>query len=471
MAGELLQFGPVRGRARIDAIDVLRGIAILGILFMNIPFMGTNVSSWMYDFRRLSWSAADQATWATIQIFWDGTQRGLFELLFGAGVMVFTAKAMKPDDPVIVADLYYRRNLLLMLFGLIDIFVIAWVGDILLAYGLAALLLFPFRKASPRVLLAMGMSFAAFVAVTGAFEYQEQVERIHKVEALQQKQASGASLSAEDRKTLSDWQEKVDRHDLSKQPGKKDQQAIDAERKAREGWPHQYVMFAWFIWNKIFGDGNGLFFTVLEAVPAMCIGMALFKWGVIQGDRSAGFYAGLALAGYVAGCGLRAWYVVEIFRFTPWPNSGMMTAEVARLSVTLGHVGLFNLLMKTATGRTVLAPFKAAGRMAFSIYILTSIVTMWFVFAPWGLGLWDKLGWMQLMVAAAVIDVFMLVFANLWLRFFLSGPLEWSWRSLTYWTRQPFVRGKAVSREEGESPLPDAPVMPGSGTPPGALPA
>ncbi|WP_285017967.1 DUF418 domain-containing protein [Novosphingobium sp. fls2-241-R2A-195] len=451
MAGELAQFGPVRGRARIDAIDVLRGIAILGILFMNIPFMGSNVSSWMHDFRRLSWSAADQTTWATIQIFWDGTQRGLFELLFGAGVMVFTAKAMKPDDPVQVADLYYRRNLLLILFGLIDIFVIGWVGDILLAYGLAALLLFPFRKASPKVLLAMGMAFAAFVAVSGVFAWQERVERIHKVEVLQKKQAAGAKMSAEDKKTLETWQEKVDQHDLSKPASKKDQIAIDAERKAREGWPHQYVMFAWFIWNKVFGDGNGLFFTVLEAAPAMCLGMALFKWGVIQGDRSGGFYAGLALAGYAIGCGLRAWDVVEIFKFTPWPTPGLISAEFARLSVTLGHVGLFNLLMKTAAGRTVLSPFKAAGRMAFSIYILTSIAAMWFVFAPWGLALWDKLGWAQLMVAATVIDLAMLVLANLWLRFFLSGPLEWSWRSLTYWKRQPFRRRDSMARGAEES--------------------
>ncbi|AOR75619.1 DUF418 domain-containing protein [Novosphingobium resinovorum] len=445
MAGEVAEFGPVRGRARIDVIDVMRGIAILGILYMNIPFMGTNVSSWMHDFRRLSWSAADQTTWATIQIFWEGTQRGLFELLFGAGVLVFTAKAMKPDDPVAVADLYYRRNLLLVLFGLTDIFVIGWVGDILLAYGLCALLLFPFRKTPPKVLLAMGMAFAALMAVGwpgggGVIGYQERVERIHKVEALQKKRAEGVKLSGEDKKTLDKWQEKVDAHDLSKPPSKEAQVAIDAERKARAGWPHQYVMFAWFIWNKVFGDGNGLFFTMLEAVPAMCLGMALFKWGVIQGGRSMGFYAGLAIVAYGVGCGLRAWDVAEIYKFTPWPTPGTIAGEFARLAVTVGHVGLFNLLMKTQAGRTVLSPFKAAGRMAFSIYILTSIVTLWFVFAPWGLGLWGKFGWTELAIAATVIDVVMLVLANVWLRFFLSGPLEWIWRSLTYWKRQPFLR-------------------------------
>jgi uncharacterized protein len=443
MAGEAAEFGPVRGRARIDVLDVLRGVAILGILFMNIPFMGTNVSSWMTDFRRLSWSAADQVTWATIAVVWEGTQRGLFEFLFGAGILVFTAKAMKPDDPVLVADLYYRRNLLLVAFGLIDIFVIGWVGDILLAYGLTALLLFPFRKAPPKVLLAMGLAFAALMAGGGAFGYQERIAKIHQVEALEAKRGQGARLSAEDKKTLEKWQEKRDAHDLSKPPSKEAQGAIDAERKAREGAPHQYVMFAWFVWNKIFGDGNGTFFTVLEAASGMCLGMALFKWGVIQGERSMRFYALLAVGAYAVGFGLRAWDVAEIYRFSPWPTPGMISGEFARLMVTLGHVGLLNLAMKTAAGRKALAPFKAVGRTAFSIYILTSLVTLWFVFAPWGLGLWGKFGWTELAAAAAVIDGVMLVLANLWLRFYLSGPLEWVWRSLVYWKRQPFVRSRA----------------------------
>lgn len=453
--GEAISLGPVRGRARVDVMDVLRGIAILGILFMNIPFMATNPLVWMDDIRRLSWTPADAATWATIEIFWSGTQRGLFEFLFGAGVMVLTAKAMKPEDPVAVADLYYRRNLLLVAFGLIDIFVIAWVGDILLAYGLSALLLFPFRKAPPKVLLAMGMSFAAFVAITGAIDYNERIETIHKVAALEKKQAEGARLGDKDRKTLSDWQEKRDAHDLSKPPSKKSQAMIDGERKAHEAGPWAFLTNNWGVWNKVFGDGNGTFFTVLEAVCGMFIGMALWKWGVIQGSKPVRFYAIAAVVAYGVGCGLRAWNVAEIYTFTLGPKPGWITDEFARLAVSFGHVAFFNLVMKTGAGRRVLAPFKAAGQMAFSIYILTSVVTLWFIFAPWGLGLWGKFGWAQLALAALVIDVFMLVFANVWLRFYLSGPLEWVWRTLAYGKRQPFVRHR------GEPTTPAEPGAPG----------
>jgi uncharacterized protein len=443
VVGEAVSLGPVRGRARIDVMDVLRGVAILGILFMNIPYMATSVVSWMDDIRRLSWTPADQATWATIHIIWDGTQRGLFEMLFGAGMLVLTAKAMRPEDPVAVADLYYRRNLLLIAFGCIDIFVIAWVGDILLAYGLAALFLFPFRKASPKVLLALGLGFAAFVAIGGAVQYYDRIEQIRTVQALEKKQAQGAKLGEKDRKTLSEWQEKRDAHDISKPPTKKAQAMIDEERKAREGGPLGFLMYSWGVWGKVFGAGGGTFFTVLEAVCGMFIGMALWKWGVIQGERSRRFYAITAVAAYAVGCGLRAWSVSEVFAFTLEPKVGWMTEEIGRLAVTLGHVALFNLLMKTAAGAWALSPFKAVGRMAFSIYVFTSLVTLWFIFAPWGLGLWGRFGWAQLALAAAAIDVVMLVFANVWLRFYLSGPLEWVWRTLAYGKRQPFVRHRA----------------------------
>ncbi|MFC0204955.1 DUF418 domain-containing protein [Novosphingobium soli] len=448
MTGTAAELGPVRGKARIDVLDVMRGIAILGILYMNIPFMATNVASWMDDIRRLSWSPADQVTWAAIAVFWDGTQRGLFQMLFGAGVMVFTARAMRPDDPVAVADLYYRRNLWLIAFGLIDIFLIAWVGDILLIYGLSALLLFPFRKAPPKALVAMGLSFAALMAVGwpgggGVIGYQDRVARIEQAQALEKKEQAGATLGEEDKKMVEKLREGRAARDLSQPPSKETREAIEEERQARAGSPWHYLMFAWGTWNKVFGDGNGTFFSVLEAVCAMFIGMALFKWGVIQGERSARFYAGLAVASYAVGCGLRAWHVADLYRFALAPPLSSAASEFARLAVTLGHVGLLNLMMKTEAGRNLLAPFKAAGRMAFTIYIFTSLVTLWFVFAPWGLGLWGRFGWTELALAATVIDVVMLVFANLWLRHFVSGPLEWLWRSLAYGKRQPFARAPA----------------------------
>lgn len=464
MAEGTFRLDPVRGKARIDVLDIMRGIAILGILYMNIPFMGANVSEWMPDMRRFSWSEADQFSVAFIGIFWAGTQRGLFEFLFGAGVMVLTARAMKPDGPVAVADLYYRRNLWLIVFGLIDIFVIAWVGDILLSYGLAALILFPFRKASPKALAALGMAYALFVAVIGApmsgagyAGYLERADMIRTMPQLEARKAAGETLSKEETEKLDKWAETKNALDITRPLGEEAQAQVRHEREAREGGPVQFVTYSWGVWNKIFGPGGFMLLGLFEAVCAMFIGMALWKWGVIQGQRTMRFYAALALVAYAFGCGMRAWAAVQSFRFTVEPQIIWIFGEFARLSVTLGHVALFNLLAKTKVGYLLLSPFKAAGRMAFTIYVGTSIVTLWFIFAPWGLGLWDKFGWAELTGLATVINVGMLILANIWQRYFVSGPLEWVWRSLAYWTRQPFVRrsGEPVpSTIPGASPDP-----------------
>src|SRR4051812_23648728 len=111
MAGQGIELAPVAGKSRIDVLDVLRGLAILGIFFMNIPFMAAPASKLFVDVTSIGWAPADQASWWVIQVLLEGTQRGLLELLFGAGMMVLTARAMMLDGPVAVADLYLRRNL------------------------------------------------------------------------------------------------------------------------------------------------------------------------------------------------------------------------------------------------------------------------------------------------------------------------------------------------------------------------
>ena len=102
---------PVAARARIDVLDILRGIAILGIFYMNIPFMGQAPFAFFADVRSIGWTGADQITWSVTEVLLEGTQRCLLEFLFGAGMMVLTARAMVPDGPVAIADLYLRRNL------------------------------------------------------------------------------------------------------------------------------------------------------------------------------------------------------------------------------------------------------------------------------------------------------------------------------------------------------------------------
>lgn len=425
---------PVSGKARIDILDILRGIAILGIFFMNIPFMGASISKLFIDVTALGWTPADRASWYAVQILLEGTQRGLLELLFGAGMMVLAAKAMTPDGPVAVADLYWRRNLWLLAFGLFDIFGLLWAGDILHVYALAALFLFPFRKLDPRLLLIAGLSFAAFVAVTGGVTYMERLDLTQRIAAVHEKQAAHAPLTAADKSTLQDWAKAVEH----RRGGEEMKQAAAEEAKGHAGGYVAYAkMNIGFYLAFLFPS---LVASVAEALCVMMIGVALWKWRVIQGGRSAGFYLAMMLGCYVLAVPMRWVAAGEWIGMVPIPRTGAFTYEIGRILMSLGHVAAINLAVKSAAGRAILAPFKAAGRTAFSLYFMQQIVGLWILFAPWGVGLWDKLSWSGLYAVVLGTVVLQLVIANLWVRAFANGPLEWLWRSLAYVKRQPFVK-------------------------------
>jgi uncharacterized protein len=437
MADEAATIAPVSGKARIDILDILRGIAILGIFFMNIPFMAAPIAKLFVYAPWLGWSPLDQASWYTVQIALEGTQRGLLELLFGAGMMVLAAKAMAPDGPVAVADLYWRRNLWLIVFGLFDVFILLWPGDILHIYGLAALLLFPFRKLGPNLLLALGMAYALFVAVTGGLQYHERSELIGRVHAVHEKQASHAALSADDKKILEQWRKIVVRRATG---GEEIKQIAEMEKKGHSGGLVAYARLNIGAWIG-FVSGSVLF-NVAEAFCVMLIGIALWKWGVIQGQRSAGFYLALMLLCYVPAIALRAIAAQEMTTLVPIARTGWFTLEFARIGMAIGHVALINLAVKSGLGRAILAPFKAAGRTAFSLYFLQQIIGIWILYAPWGPNLWARQSWSDMLGTALLVILGQLLLANLWIRVFANGPLEWAWRSLAYVHWQPFRKRK-----------------------------
>ena len=149
---------PVASAERIKTVDLIRGFALLGILMMNIPGFGIDNAGIINVFKG-SHTNRDYYTAAIIFTFFEGTMRGLFSMLFGAGMVLFmmNKRAMPGEAPV--AEYYYRRLLWLVLFGLFNEFILLWVGDILYFYGLCGMLLFAFRKLKPHWLIIIGVIF------------------------------------------------------------------------------------------------------------------------------------------------------------------------------------------------------------------------------------------------------------------------------------------------------------------------
>jgi uncharacterized protein len=167
---------------------------------------------------------------------------------------------------------------------------------------------------------------------------------------------------------------------------------------------------------------------------------------IIQGRARRGTYLTLLLAGYGIGLALRGSLWIERLEFQPGLQWQRQFEDVGRLAMTLGHLALIHLVLGTAAGRRLLAPFVAAGRMPLTIYLFTSFLMMWVVFAPWGFAMAGKWGQAEMAAVALLVIALELVAANLWLRRFANGPMEWLWKSLAYQRRQPFRRGGVVAR-------------------------
>lgn len=435
-ASHVVELAPVRGKDRIAVLDMLRGIAILGIFYMNIPFMAGPIAAEFGDVRRMGWAPLDQSVWLFIQTTWEGTQRGMLEFLFGAGLMVTAAKAMEPDGPVAVADLYIRRNLWLLGFGLLDIFGLLWPGDILHVYALCALALFPFRKLGLKWLSSLGLAFAAFTAVFGTVQYVERSHTQATYHVALDKQAHGQKLTKEEGDAVKEWKKKEEMIAGNDPFVKK---VVADEVKARAGTFADYAGFMWDTYMTIVTKG-GLLGGIGEAFPTMLLGIALWKLGVLQGKRTTREYLVLLVLAY--GFGMTARHIggIERMSFAPIPKTFWATNELARLAVSLGHVAAVNLLVRGAMGHAILRPFQAAGQMAFTLYFMEQFIGLWVMFSPIGLHLPGGQGWAHLAWQATLVVAGLLVFANVWMRFFVSGPFEWVWRSLAYNRRQPFRR-------------------------------
>ena len=416
---------------RIANLDVLRGIAILFILLMNIPYMGAFGDTDYYP-QAIRWTGFDRAAWG-LQLLLDGTQRGLLELLFGAGVLIMARTAMTPDGPVGVADLHMRRNLWLMGFGIFHGVVLLWSGDILLAYGMAALLVFPFRTLSVRWLLVIGIAINALLLLPDVDELLMRRALVADAIAAETRVASGVATAA-DTAVIAEWQAKqAEAH--AADPA----DVADAAAFMLAPLP-AYVAGMQALWATVEFSKPGIFYdSVIEAFGTMLIGMALFKTGIMQGQASRRTYRSLALIGYGIGLALRVPAAIADMRFDALPHLGWVMAPAARLSMTLGHVGAVTLLLGIGPGARLLAPFQAAGQMPLTLYFSASLMAI-LVFGGPLLGLWNTMGYGALFILALTVIAAQLIFANLWLRRFVTGPAEWVWKSLSYLAPQPFVR-------------------------------
>jgi uncharacterized protein len=319
-----------------------------------------------------------------------------------------------------------------MLIGAVHGYLI-WMGDILFVYAAIGMLVYLFRNRKPRTLIIVAILLLP-VGLLLSYGNAKMTEGIIvEVAEIEELQASGTELSDEQTKTLEDWE----RSRQFMAPTDEDMQDdLDVHRGGYAGIVEHRAPIV--LMMQVFVT---LFFGIWRVGALMLIGMALMKLGVFSAERSVGFYRKMMLAGYLIGLPLTIFSASDMYAHQFNPLYVMRIGGIANywgsLIVACGHIGLVMLVVKAGTLQQLMARFAAVGRMALTNYLMHSVI-LTTVFYGYGLGLYGSIPrFWQMGFVIGVIGV-QLLLSPWWLDRYRFGPVEWLWRSLTYWKRQPF---------------------------------
>ena len=424
---------PTSESSRIESLDVFRGFALLGILLLNIIGFGLLSPSYSNPgFDLTHTGTASLVTWAGVELFAEGAMRCLFSILFGAGVMLFTTGTNARSGWT-----HYRRTFWLLMFGLFDAFVLLWSGDILVTYALAGALLYLVRNQSVKALLSFAAALVLLMSLLHLmmgfglnFSYQAH-EQVVAAEAAGELD----SISQEQKELALGWEDFIGDFELTDAEVTEELNARSTSYASVFNWTikknielYQFVLPVFLFW---------------DALAMMLLGMALYKAGVLQAERSIAFYTRLMIAGFVVGLSINGYEVVRAYSsdFSVFASFAQMqpTYHFGRLGMALGYIGLLGLICKSGWIPAITSRLAAVGRMALTNYLMHSFICA-VIFTGLGFGLVGQLARVELYGVVIAIWLLQLGLSPIWLRYFRFGPIESLWRALTYGSLPPFRR-------------------------------
>ena len=402
---------------RILTLDVIRGIAVMGILSVNIVGMAMIEDAYFFPTLYGFDSAGDKVMWALNSIFVDGRFRALFSILFGASLTLVVTRAMETGKKG--WQVHIPRMIVLLLFGCIHYYVLWW-GDILVNYALVGMIAYFFWRLKPSLLL-----LAAAVSL-GLYYAPPFIGAVPEIQMVHRGMEPGAppALHAKAVAMLEKVTPTASAADIERD--KRDHASVPAHLRASIGGNAALEP-----WESVLGYG-------LETLGFMLIGIAALKSGFLTGAWSRRSYAVIAAGCLGTDLLVQAWAVYVSVRddftaltFIPWTR-----LYVGPLHA-VGAIGYAALIMLLFGRRSAVADrFAAVGRAAFSNYLGSTIIGTLLFFGTFG-GLYGQLSRGQVWLFVPVIWAAMLLWSKPWLDRYTYGPLEWAWRSLARWELQP----------------------------------
>lgn len=428
---------PVAELERIPALDVLRGVAVAGILVMNVYAFAMPFAAYTNPLLYGGRGALDQATWIFTHLFFDQKFLSIFSMLFGAGVVLMSRRAKARGRSL--TGLFYRRELWLMVIGSVHGYLL-WFGDILFHYGLCGMLIYPLRRLSPKKLIVIAVLLQLVVPPINAGMGAFFAELKTKADAAAARAEAGETLSAEDEEAREAWDEMKDFVYPT-------DEVIREDVEIHRGGYGEILAYRVPVYGMLQAFST-FFFVIWRVGGLMILGMALMKLGILAAARSRRFYRRLVVLGYGLGLPIVAWsaYALHAHDFEPFYffRIGFSYNYFGAVPVALGHVGVVMLAVKSGVLRSLQTRFAAVGRMALSNYLMHTVL-LTPVFYGYGLGLYGHVPRSAQMLFVVAVVALQLVLSPWWLRRHRFGPVEWLWRSLTYWRRQPLRRAETAS--------------------------
>ena len=401
---------------RIVTLDVIRGVAVIGILLMNIISFSMPTAAYINP---NAWPAmgggtdfADRAAYALSYIFVDGKMRALFSLLFGASMVLVLDRADARDENG--GKVHFARMMSLLLIGLFHTYFI-WQGDILVLYALCGMVTFLFLDKSPATLIKIGIAcitlgFIMWLSMGIAMIGLEHIptDQLDKADA--------AELDMMRRMIGTDFA--VQMKEVTAMRG--DYATVFTYRAANLASPLGQFAVAG-----------------AETVGLMAMGAGLMRQGFFSGAESSEWsrqrLKRLALA--LAPLSIIALTAQVLWL---WHNSfpDMYTFAAATgfslpfdYLLAVAYAALLVLWASAGKGNILTKRLAATGRAAFTNYLGTSIV-MTIIFYGYGLGLFGKIGRAEVYLFVVAAAFVMLAWSQPWLKHFQYGPMEWLWRSM-----------------------------------------
>ena len=411
--------GPVDQSERVHVLDALRGFALAGVFISNsLSWFSGRTLLPREQSLALGAPLLETVVGSLYSFFIDQKFITLFSLLFGLGFSLQMTRAESRGAAIV--PVYRRRLLVLLGIGLLHMFAL-WVGDILSTYALLGFALLLFRKRSDRTLLTWALVLYLVLPplLTAAQTYgpallhgREQADRSAK-QTRDEEAANRAAFLA----------------GLSSDSVVTSQQANLRFAWEGLGSPHRLLWLSLILGRFLLGMWAGRH-RLMQDVERH---RTLLRRLVVGGLAVGGALGGVGLAVTLYHRGMPGWPPASP---PPWMVALRLLRDVGFLVMGVGYAAAFALLFQKERWRKLLGVFAPAGRMALSLYLMQTVVSLW-LYDGWGLGLVGRLPPSRCLLLTLGVFAVQMGLSHLWLARFRFGPVEWLWRSLTYGRAQP----------------------------------